>query len=47
VFGLVFVMLKHIRRVSPFADSTIETIVTAAWMGLIAYGLFRLSELAF
>jgi hypothetical protein len=43
----MFVMFKQIRRVWPLADTTIETVVTAAWMGLIAYGLFRLSELAF
>ena len=41
------VMFKKIRRVWPLADTTIETVVTAAWMGLIAYGLFRLTELAF
>jgi hypothetical protein len=41
------VMFKSIRRSWPFADTAIETVVTAAWMGLIAYGLFRLSELAF
>ena len=41
------VMFKNVRRTWPFADTAIETVVTAAWMGLIAYGLFRLSELAF
>jgi hypothetical protein len=41
------VMFKSLRRSWPFADTAIETVVTAAWMGLIAYGLFRLSELAF
>jgi hypothetical protein len=40
-------MFKQIRRVWPLADTTIETVVTAAWMGLIAYGLFKLSELVF
>ena len=45
--GVDGVMFKNIRRSWPLADTTIETVVTAAWMGLIAYGLFRLSELAF
>jgi hypothetical protein len=40
-------MFDYVRRVWPPAASTFESLVTAAWMGLIAYGLFKLSELAF
>jgi len=40
-------MFRIVRRVWPPGNSTLEALFTTGCMAIIAYGLFRLSEIAY